>query len=111
MPRGDQLFVLTFMATNLPHLLFLDRIQAWADATEPTGGYGQIRDLEAEKYSKDEGARVRAVVRPPQLGRSNAELQLDRVFVHHDRGVFGIGLRAGDRLGGGAAVFVEWSSE
>lgn len=111
MPRGDQLFVLTFMATNLPHLLFLDRIQAWADATEPTGGYGQIRDMEAERYSKNEGARVRAVVRPPQPGRSNAELQLDRVFVHHDRGVFGVGLRAGDRVGGGAAIFVEWSSE
>jgi len=25
-PRGDQLFVLTFMASNLPHLLFLDRV-------------------------------------------------------------------------------------
>ena len=107
-PRGDQLFVLTFMAQNLPHLLFLDRISAWADPYQGAGSYGQIKNVEAEGYGKR--SRIRAVVRPTTPGRSNAELQWDRVFVDSNRAAFGVGVRAGDRLGGGVGLFLEWSS-
>ena len=109
-PRGDQLSVLTFMAQNLPHLLFLDRISAWADPYQGAGAYGRITNVEADRYSRDERRRVRAVVRPPTPGRSNAELQWDRVFINNDRTAFGVGVRAGDRLGGGLGLFLEWSS-
>ena len=110
-PRGDQLFVLTFMAGNLPHLLFLDRIAAWADPYAPKGGYGQIHDVDAERDLRGGAVRVRAVLRPPVPGRSEGELQLDRVFVHDNRTEIGVGLRAGDRVGGGLGLFLEWSSD
>ena len=108
-PRGDQLFVLTFMASNLPHLLFLDKINAWSDPF--AASYGQIANMEAEKYRGK--ARVRAVVRPARTspGRSSAELQYDRVLINSDRAAAGVGVRAGDRLGGGVGAFVEWSSK
>ena len=110
-PSSDQLFVLTFMGSNLPHLMFLDRIFAWADPYEPTGGYGQIHDVDAEKSLRGGDVRVRAVLRPPTPGRSEGELQLDRVLVHDDRTSMGVGLRAGDRIGGGLGLFLEWSSQ
>jgi hypothetical protein len=109
-PRGDQFFVLSFMATNLKHLMFLDRIDAWADPYQADGGYGQITNMEAERYAKDHKSRVRAVVRPTTPGRSTAELQVDRVLVNDDRKALGVGVRAGDRLGGGVGLFFEWSS-
>jgi hypothetical protein len=83
---------------------------AWADPYQYGGAYGQIRNVEAERYSRDESSRVRAVVRPPTPGRSSAELQYDRVFLHDDRKAFGAGVRAGDRGGGGLGLFFEWSS-
>jgi hypothetical protein len=109
-PRGDQLFMLTFMASNLPHLLFLDRVAAYADPYAARGSYGQIRNVEAERVSANKHSRIRAVVRPPTPGRSKAELQWDRLFVHDDRKAIGVGVRAGDRAGGGVGLFVEWSS-
>ena len=39
------------------------------------------------------------------------ELQLDKVLLHSDRTVMGVGLRAGDRIGGGLGLFLEWSSK
>ncbi len=110
-PRGDQLFMLTFMASNLPHLLFLDRINAWSDPSAAT--YGEIANLEADKYRKDGKTRVRATVRPAATspGRSTAELGYDRMLIHNDRAAVGVGIRAGDRLGGGVGLFVEWSSK
>jgi autotransporter translocation and assembly factor TamB len=108
-PRGDQLFMLTFMASNLPHLLFLDRIHAWSDPSK----YGEVSNLEADKYGKAGKTRVRATVRPAHTspGRSSAELGYDRMLINNDRAAVGVGVRAGDRLGGGVGVFVEWSSE
>jgi hypothetical protein len=107
--RGDQLFVLTFMAANLPHLLFLDRIDAWADPYQSPSAYGRIENVEAE--SRTGNARVRAVARPPTPGRSSAELQYDRFLFEDDRTAVGVGVRGGSRGGGGVGVFVEWSSE
>ena len=110
-PRGDQLFVLTFMASNLPHLLFLDRVTAYADPYASRGNYGRITNVEADHYARKERYRVRAVVRPPAPGRSSAELQMDRLLIHSDRAAAGVGVRAGDRGGGGIGAFVEWSSD
>jgi translocation-and-assembly-module (TAM) inner membrane subunit TamB-like protein len=107
-PRGDQLFILTFMASNLPHLLFLDRFAAWADPYVSPDAYGRIQNMEADKYG--DHTRIRALVRPPTPGRSSAELQYDRLFFDDNRRAFGIGLRGGDRGGGGLGLFYEWSS-
>lgn len=100
-PRTDQWLMLTFMASNLPHLLFLDRITTW--------GEHRITNVEAERYRGK--THVRAVVRPPVPGRSENELQVDRVLVDTDRAAIGIGVRGGDRLGGGLGLFLEWSSD
>jgi hypothetical protein len=108
-PRGDQLSVMTFLAGNLPKLTFLDRIAAWSDPADSK--YGQIKHVEAERYNATDTTRVRAVVRPQQPGRSAAEIQVDRLLIHSDRAAAGIGVRAGDRLGGGVGFFVEWSSK
>ncbi|MBX3157023.1 MAG: translocation/assembly module TamB domain-containing protein [Deltaproteobacteria bacterium] len=110
-PRGDQIQILGFLGGNLPHLLFLDRFTAYADPYQPSGTYGQIRNVEGEAYSASGRARVRTIVRPPAPGRSNAELQIDRLFLNTDRTAAGVGLRAGDRGGGGLGLFLEWSSE
>jgi len=108
-PRGDQLSILTYMASNLPHLLFLDKMSAWGDPYRSR--YGRIENVEAEKYARDERSRVRAVMRPQTPGRSSAELQYDRLLIHNDRAAAGVGVRAGDRLGGGVGLFLEWSSK
>jgi hypothetical protein len=108
-PRGDQLSIMTFLASNLPHLVFLDRIKAWSDPAD--SAYGQIKHVEAERYTQGDRARVRAVVRPTVPGRSAAELQYDRMLIHNDRAAVGVGVRAGDRVGGGVGVFFEWSSK
>lgn len=107
-PRGDQLMMLTFMASNLRHLLFLDRITAWSG--DPQRAYGQVTNVEAERYTKDNKSRVRAVVRPTTPGRNTTEVQYDRLLINSDRTAVGVGVRAGDRLGGGVGVFLEWSS-
>ena len=109
-PHGDQYLVFGYIANALPHMLFLDRIFAWADPSEPRGGYGRIRNLEAERFDAERSARIRVVGRPTTPGRSTGELQLDRVWLDSARVLFGAGLRAGDRLGGGLGLFVEWSS-
>lgn len=109
-PRGDQTNILAFISLALPHLLFLDRVTAWSDATEPRGAYGRIRNLEADRYTAGDRNRVRTIARPTVPGRSTAELQLDHMFLHDGRKALGIGLRAGDRLGGGVGLVFEWSS-
>jgi hypothetical protein len=109
-PRGDQYLIFGYIAGALPQFLFLDRIFAWADPSEARGAYGRIRNLDAERFNADHSARVRVVGRPTTPGRSTAELQLDHVWLDRARVLFGAGLRAGDRLGGGLGLFVEWSS-
>lgn len=110
-PRGDQLFMVSFMATNLPHLLFLDKMDAWSDPA--AASYGQVSNVEAEKYTKRGKVRIHATARPARTspGRSTAELGYDRMLLNTDRAAVGVGVRAGDRLGGGVGLFVEWSSK
>ncbi len=110
-PRGDQLQVLTFMAGNLPHLLFLDRITAYADPYASRSAYGRIENVEAERYAKDQRSRVKTIVRPPTPGRSRTEVHYDRLLINDKRRAIGVGVRAGDRAGGGVGAFIEWSSD
>ncbi len=109
--RQDPLQILSFMAQNLPHLLVLDRITAYANPQGAHGVYGRITNVEAERYAADQRSRVRVVVRPPTPGRSDAELQYDRLLINNGTTEVGIGVRAGDRAGGGIGVFLEWSSD
>ncbi|MDX2090612.1 MAG: translocation/assembly module TamB domain-containing protein [Kofleriaceae bacterium] len=110
-PRGDGLGVISFMAQNLPHLLVLDRADAHSDQYRGAAVYGRIENAEVERYSDDQKARIRGVVRPLTPGRSSAEVQVDRMLINSDRTAVGVGVRAGDRVGGGVGVFVEWSSD
>ena len=110
-PRGDQVNILAFVSLAIPHMLFLDRASAWSDASEPRGAYGRIRNLELDRYAYRDSMRFRLVGRPNAPGRSTGELQLEHLFVHDDRKAFGVGVRAGDRLGGGVGLTFDWSSE
>lgn len=108
-PRGVPLLMTAFFAMLAPKLLFLDRIAAWSDPAD--GRFDKIQRVEAERALAGERYRIRGVMRPMVPGRSAAELQVDRVLLHDDRKAAGIGVRAGDRGGGGVGVFIEWSSE
>ena len=99
------------MAQNLPHLLVLDRADAHSDQYRGTASYGRLENAEVERYSVDQKARVRGVVRPLTPGRSSAEVQVDRMLINTDRTAVGVGVRAGDRVGGGVGDLVEWSSD
>ena len=69
-----------------------------------------IRNFEGESYSADQRRRVRVISRERQIGRSEAEVQVDRLLINDDRTAVGVGVRAGSRVGGGVGVFVEWTS-
>ena len=110
-PRGDQLQVLSFMAANMPHLLFLDRFAAWADPTDGRAAYGRVQHFEGERTSASGRSRVRVVTRPPTPGRSSAEIHWDRLLMDRRRAAIGVGVRGGSRAGGGVGFFFEWSSD
>jgi len=110
-PRGDQLSMLSFMASNMPHLLFLDRFAAWADPYDGRASYGRVERFEGEHTAKSGHSRVRVVTRPPTPGRSSAEIQWDRLLLDRRRALFGVGLRGGSRAGGGVGMFFEWASD
>ena len=59
----------------------------------------------------DGRVRLRGTGRPEGVGRSDAELGLDYLFVDRPTFQVGTGVTAGSRLGGGPGVFLEWSSE
>ncbi len=112
-PQQDNLLMLSYLAVNVPNLLFLDKVAAWADAYDDrsTQSYGRLQHYEAEGYGAGGDYRVRAVTRPAGAGQSSAELQLDWLWSNTSRSAFGVGVAAGDRLGGGAGLFFEWSSK
>lgn len=112
MPGGDeQPMVLTFLQTNLSHLLFLTRINLWSRPGDLFGEYGKVRNLEGDRYVDDDMARVRMIGRERTTATSAAELRYDRFLARSKRSVFGIGGFAGSAPGLGVELFVEWSSE
>ena len=112
-PQHTNLLMLTYLGVNVPHLLFFDKSAAWSDpyAGRGTESYGRIQNYEGEGYSEDGDVRVRARARPRRPGASEHELSVDYLFRNTPRAAFGVGLSAGDRLGGGPGLFFEWSSD
>lgn len=110
-PTHDGLLVLSFISTNLPHLLFLDKVQSWSDPYDGYGDYGQIDHYEAQRVTSNGKVRVLATRRPEATGQSDHELELDYLFTNNEQTIFGIGALAGSRGGGGADIFVEWNSK
>jgi hypothetical protein len=112
-PQHDNLLLLSYLAVNVPHLLFLDKVSAWSDVYDGRSNqaYGRIEHFEAEGYAADGKVRVRAAQEPPAAGASGAHLDVDWLWVNDAGTAVGIGVSAGDRLGGGPGFFVEWSSE
>lgn len=110
-PQHGGLLALSFISVNLPHLLFLDRVQAWSDPYDDYRSYGRMEHYEAERLFANGNGRVRAGKRPAGVGRSEAELEVDYLFFNDPRMLFGIGAVAGSRGGGGPALVFEWSSK
>jgi hypothetical protein len=110
LPQYMQLRQMTYMAVNLPHLLFLDRISVWADPYDDRSAYGRLLHHQGERY--DGTTRVRTATRPPRgVGQSEGEVAYDLLFQNTPRTVSGVGVKAGTRGGGGPEVFWEWSSK
>ncbi|RLB63819.1 MAG: hypothetical protein DRI90_06000 [Deltaproteobacteria bacterium] len=111
-PQHNNLLLLSYLAVNAPHMLFLDRMASWADAYDErsTFGYGRMRHHEMEGYNEDGDLRFRGLARPRGAGQSSSELQLDYLFSNTPQRAFGVGISAGERLGGGPGLFFEWSS-
>ena len=110
-PQFDSLLVLSFLSVNLPHLLFLDRFAVWADPYDDLSAYGKLTHFEAERYLADGSVRVRTATRPRSAGQSEAELEIDYLFVNVPRMLLGVGLTGGTRGGGGPGLVWEWSSK
>jgi hypothetical protein len=112
-PQYNNLLLISYLAVNAPHLLFMDKVAAWSDAYDGRGtdSYGQLRHFEVEGYDADGDFRVRATTRPEAAGQSEAELSFDWLWAHDAQTAFGVGINAGDRLGGGPGIFLEWSSK
>jgi len=112
-PHYENLLLLSYLSVNVPELLFMDKVGAWADAYDGRGteSYGKLRHYESEGYSDDGDFRVRALKKPPQAGSSENELTFEWLFANTPQTAFGVGVSGGDRLGGGPGIFFEWSSE
>jgi AsmA family/TamB, inner membrane protein subunit of TAM complex len=112
-PHYENLLLLSYLSVNVPSLLFMDKVAAWADAYDGRGteSYGKLQRYEAEGYSEDGKFRVRASAQPEQAGASEHELSFDYLFNNTPQTAFGVGVSAGDRLGGGPGIFFEWSSK
>jgi hypothetical protein len=111
LPGLDNVLALSFISVNLPHLLFLDRVGAWADAYETPKSYGRLEHYQAERYAADGKVLVRARNQPPKIGASQSELELDYLLQSSDQSRIGVGVAGGSRGGGGPGVFWEWASK
>jgi hypothetical protein len=110
-PQPDGLLGITYMAINLPHNLYFEHFNAWSDPYDDPHAYGRVQHMDAEHDSESGKTRVRVVSRPHAAGQNSSELQLDYLFANSARALFGVGLRGGERAGGGPGLFFEWSSE
>jgi len=109
-PEYGGILVLSFLSVNLPHLLFLDRVAAWSDPDDDGRAFGHVEHFEGDRYFADGDGRVHAVKRPFTPTRSEAELEVDYLFVNGPQTLFGVGVSGGSRGGGGPGLVFEWSS-
>ncbi len=111
LPQVRELRLTAYMAANLPHLAFLNRMNTTADPYAGRFAYGRFQTLEAERYSADGTRRLRTTSRVPVIGQSEGEVEYDYLFQNTSQVVSGVGVVGGTRAGGGPAVFWEWSSK
>lgn len=110
-PQLDGVLILSFLTVNMPHMIFLDRVAAWADPYDRANAYGRLERYEAERALAGGKGRVAVTGRPLTAGQSRWEAEVDYLFVHGLRTRAGVGLTGGTRGGGGPDVFFEWSSD
>jgi hypothetical protein len=110
-PQLDGVLILSFLTVNMPHMIFLDRVAAWADPYDRANAYGRLERYEAERAVAGGKGRVAVTGRPLTAGQSRWEAEIDYLFVHGLRTRAGVGLTGGTRGGGGPDVFFEWSSD
>jgi hypothetical protein len=110
LPTLRELQITGFVRSNLPYLAFLTRMNTYADPNVSRFAYGRFEHLNAERFLAGGSRRLRFLQRPPTMGQSSGEVELDHLFVNTERSVAGVGVVAGTRGGGGVAVFWEWSS-
>jgi hypothetical protein len=111
LPQTRELRLTAYMAANLPHLAFLNRMNTLADPSTGRFAYGRFQTLEAERYSEDGKRRLRVTSRAPVIGQSDGEAEYDLLFQNDPQVVSGVGIVGGTRAGGGPALFWEWSSK
>ena len=110
LPTPRELRLTAYMAANLPHLAFLNRMSTKADPNQGRT-YGRFQNLEAERYSLDGTRRLRVTSRSPVIGQSDGEVEYDFLFQNTAQTVSGVGVLGGSRAGGGPAIFWEWTSK
>lgn len=110
LPTTREIRLTAYMGANLPHLAVLTRMNTYADPSWSRFSYGRFQHLEAERYTDNGKWRVKTTSRPSVIGQSEAEVEYAHIFANTPRTVSGIGLLGGTRVGGGPAVFWEWSS-
>ncbi len=110
-PGPDTPLIHTFLRTNMPHLILVDRASAWADPLDSQGAYGQLRHAEIDDYSTDGKRRVHVEAQPPTPGLSRASVSYDFLLLNSPRWLAGVGLRMGETAKTGAHLFFRWSSE
>lgn len=110
-PGPDTPLIHTFLRTNMPHLVLVDRASAWADPLDSQAAYGQLRHAEIDDYSTDGQRRVHIETQPPTPGLTRASVSYDWLFVNSSRWLAGVGLRMGETAKTGAHLFFRWSSE
>jgi hypothetical protein len=110
LPQYGEIRESSYVAANLPHLLFLDRAGVIADPRDGRAAYGRLQRVDAERYFNQGSTRLKLRTRPPTVGVSQGEVEFDYLFTNTPRSVSGAGLLGGTRGGGGPTVFWEWSS-
>lgn len=108
-PGQELSMVLTFLNTNLSHLVFLDRFKAWADPGLGAEAYGRVVNVDLVRYFGDD-RRLRIQSRPEATARSTATISYDWLFSTEPRSRFGLGVGLGSEPRTGVELFYEWSS-
>ena len=111
LPQTREIRQTAFMAANLPHLIFLDRVGVQSSPDDSRFSYGHLSRLNAERYADGGKRRLRLTTRPLAPGQSEGEAAYEWLFQNSKQVVSGVGVQAGTRLGGGPTVFWEWSSK